>query len=305
MKKLILKSRFHLVKSLLAGLMMVQPVAAQPLLYHLESGPGELYILGGTEVPEPGNWLSPQIQAAFESSSTFWLEVPPEDDKAGIPAIRTETVPGAGAALHPAVIAEGYGNLAFGDYLDVSMGERSVVESQRLNLGNINFRAMKPWLAYYSFYYAFWDRQNLALVDPGDILLKQARDAGKQLSSLFADRQAYYQFMGRMNDFAQTHYFQTLYNMMDAQRSGEFASRYHWTDGNPDAKWLEQTRTVTPYFYRYMYERHNPEIVDQLMAILAAGGTHFLYVDINRMLGPDSLITILQSRGMQVEPSPP
>ncbi|MES2625723.1 MAG: hypothetical protein V4628_10620, partial [Pseudomonadota bacterium] len=122
---------------------------AQPKLYHVTKDNGDMYILGGTEVPDT-SWFDTRIQQALIASSTLWLEVPPEDSEKGVPALRDEVVPVDGKKLHPVAVEAGYGNLALGDYFDVAMGERSVVESQRLNLEGINFRAMKPWLAYYT-----------------------------------------------------------------------------------------------------------------------------------------------------------
>ena len=283
------------------GLVLAQPGYSQPLLYHVQKGSGEFYILGGTEVPENNEWQSPGVQAAFKASDTYWVEIPPEDPSTGVPSVRSETVPGAGPALHPRAVSAGYGNLTISDYFDVTMGERSVVESQKLDLGNIDFRSMKPWLAYYTFYYAFMDLQKTALINPETELLNQARNTGKQVRSLFADRDAYYLFMGKMNDFAQTHYFQALYNLFDARRSGEFVKSFQWTEGNPDTQWFEKLRTQTPNYYRYMYERRNPAIAEQLAEILDSGGVHFLYLDVNRLLGPDSLIVALQAKGLQVD----
>jgi uncharacterized protein YbaP (TraB family) len=273
---------------------------AQPKLYRVAKGDANLYILGGTEVPDT-SWFDARIQAALDESSTLWVEIPPADPANGVPALRDEVVPANDRAMHPAAVEAGYGNLALGDYFDVAMGERSVVESQKLNLDGTNFRAMKPWLAYYTFYYAFWDQQNLNLLDPAEELIAKARSANIKVASLFKDRADYYRFMGRMSDFGQTHYFQSLYSIISAQRAGTYASRYTWAQGNPDPQWIEKIRTQTPDYYRYMYQRRNPAIAEQLVAMLAEGGKHFLYVDINRLLGPDSLLLALQALGLDVE----
>ena len=147
--------------------------------------------------------------------------------------------------------------------------------------------------------YAFWEQQNLNLSDPEEKLVAFARAAQKPVKSLFADRAEYYRFMGRMSDFAQTHYFQALYNIFDWQRSGDYNSRYDWTTGKPDAQWIEKFRTQTPDFYRYIYQRRNTAIAEQLVTILANGGTHFLYIDVNRLLGPDNLLNALNNAGIQ------
>ncbi len=275
-------------------------LTAQPDLYHVTKGDSNLYILGGTEVPDT-SWFDTRIQQALAKSSTLWVEIPPADAANGVPELREEVLPADDHTMHPVAVEEGYGNLALGDYFDVAMGERSVVESQRLNLDGINFRAMQPWLAYYTFFYAFWDRQDVKLIDPEKELIQHASSAGIRVESLFEDRADYYRFMGRMSDFAQTHYFQHLYNIMDAQRAGTYASRHTWVEGEPDLQWLEKTRTQTPDYYRYMYQRRNAAIAEQFATILASGGDHFLYVDVNRLLGPDSLLLALQALGLTVE----
>lgn len=275
-------------------------LSAQPQLHKVTSGDGTLYILGGTEVPDD-SWVDARITDALAASSTLWVEIPPADPAAGVPPLREEVVPGAGVEMHPVAVEEGYGNMALGDFFDVVMGERSVIESQRLPLGGVNFRAMQPWLAWYTFAYAFWDQQDLKLVDPADTLVSLAREQGKAVRSLFADRAEFYRFMGRMSDFAETHYFQTLYNTIDWQRSGEYESRYGWMRGEPDERYIERFRTQTPDYYRYMFQRRNPAIAEQLAAVLAEGGTHFLYVDVNRVLGADSLLVALEGLGLNVE----
>lgn len=286
----------------LLALFMLWPFAlhAQPLLHHVVTDSGELYLLGGTEVPNQ-DWLDARVRRALSASTVLWLEIPPADPAAGVPPLREEVAPGAGKDLHPVAVEEGYGNLALGDFFDVSMGERSVIESQRLDLGGVNVRAMQPWLAWYTFSYAFWDGQGLNLNDPADTLVELARDEGIAVRSLFADRAEYYRFMGRMSDFAETHYFQALYNIMDWQRSGEYESRYAWSRGQPDDRYIERYRTQTPDYYRYMFQRRNPAIATQLVEILAGGGTHFLYVDINRLLGPDNLLLALEQAGLVVQ----
>lgn len=275
-------------------------LSAQPKLYHVSKDDSHLYILGGTEVADNA-WFDARVRTALGESSTLWVEIPPADPANGVPELRDEVLPAADKKMHPVAVEEGYGNLALGDYFDVAMGERSVVESQRLGLDGVNFRAMQPWLAYYTFYYAFQDRQDARLLNPENELIAQARSAGIRVASLFKDRAEYYRFLGRMSDFAQTHYFQSLYSMMDAQRAGTYASRQSWTAGNPDAQWIEKIRTQTPDYYRFMYQRRNTAIAEQLAAILAEGGTHFLYVGVDRLLGPDSLLLALQALGMTAE----
>lgn len=284
----------------LAAVLLSPLLIAQPRLYHVATDTGNLYLLGGTEVPDD-SWLQRNVEDALASSATLWVEIPPADPGAGVPPLRDEVLPVAGGALHPVADEEGHGNLTFRDYFDVAMGERSVIESQRLNLQGSNYRAMQPWLAAYSFQYAFWDQQALDLVNPEDLLVARARADGKAVKSLFADRAEYYRFMGRMSDFAETHLFQAMYNTFDWQRTGEYASRYEWINGNPDAQWIEKIRTQTPDHYRYMYQRRNVAIAEQLRTILAEGGTHFLYVDVNRLLGPDSLLVAMGDLGLVVE----
>jgi uncharacterized protein YbaP (TraB family) len=284
---------------LLFVLLAPQQLLAEVQLYRITTADGSLTILGGTEVPDTA-WLTASLLQVVHDSDTLWVEIPPEDPVNGVPRLRDEVVPRSGAELHPVAVELGYGRLAFGDYFDVAMGERSVIESQRLNLDGSGFRAMEPWLAYYTFNHAFWDQQNLNLVKPEEALVNAARAAGVRVQALFADRAEYYRFMGRMSDFAQTHYFQSLYNIIDWQRAGDYASRYAWTTGNPDGQWIEKFRTQTPDFYRYMYQRRNSAIAEQLLSILAEGGNHFLYLDVNRLLGPDSLLNALQTLGVEV-----
>ncbi len=283
-----------------AALLLSTTLFAQPTLYQVQTDAGSLVILGGTEVPDTG-WLNDTVLEKLSDSDTLWVEVPPADPEQNIPPLREDVVPGAGEAMHPVAVEQGYGNLRFGDFFDVAMGERSVVESQRLPLDGINFRDMQPWLAYYAFSYAFWDQQALNLVNPEDELIALARANDKELRSLFADRAEYFRFMGRMSDFAETHYFQSLYNIMDWQRSGEYSSRYNWTTGNPDSQFVERFRTQTPDYYRYMFVRRNAAIAEQVVMILAEGGRHFMYIDINRLLGPDSLLNALEALGLAVD----
>jgi uncharacterized protein YbaP (TraB family) len=289
----------RLLVSVLFVALLSTAAQAQPTLYRVATEAGSLYLLGGTEVPDNA-WLDNRVETALAGSTTLWVEIPPADPAASIPPLRDEVVPVAGAMLHPVAEEEGHGNLAFGDFFDVAMGERSVIEAQRLMLEGSNYRRMQPWLAAYSYYYAFWDLQGLALIDPQDELVARARAAGKEVRSLFADRAEFYRFMGRMSDFAETHLFQAMYNTFDWQRSGEYASRYNWATGNPDAQWIEKIRTQTPDHYRYMYQRRNAAIAEQVAAILAEGGTHFLYVDVDRLLGPDSLLLALGALGLEV-----
>ncbi|MDC0598717.1 TraB/GumN family protein [Gammaproteobacteria bacterium] len=270
-----------------------------PVLYLAESDNARVYILGGTDAKDM-SWFTDKVESALNESDALWVEIPPANASLGIPPLRDDVVPSPSSEMHPTAIAEGYGNLQLGDYLDVAMGERSVVESQRLNLSGGNYSAMQPWLAYYTFYYAFWPR--LELIDPELELINLARTSGKPVQSLFADRDEFFRFMGRMNDYAQTHFFQYLYNTLDWQRSGDYDSRFTWTTGSPDEQWLEKVRTQTPDYYRYMFQRRNPVIAEKVAEWLQSNETYFLYIDINRTLGPDSLQQELETLGISLTP---
>lgn len=292
-------NRFSPLPLLLAALLFtaspLPAFAQQPVLHVAQHQGATLYILGGTEVLDD-SWYSEQVASTLAASDTLWLEAPPANPDQGVPPLREEVQPNEN--MHPVVIEEGYGNLSLGDYLDVASGERSVVESQRLGLEGINYRAMQPWLAFYTFSFAFWDKYDY--VSPELKLIAEARANDVNVDSLFADRAAYYRFLGSMGDFPQTHYFQYMYNTFDWQRSGEYDSRLGWTEGNPDSQWLELISRQTPSYYRFMYQRRNPVMAQQLTEILSRGGTHFLYVDVNRTLGEESLLVALRELGVEV-----
>ena len=271
---------------------------AQPLLYILESDAGKLYILGGAEIPADMAWQSESIDTAMSQTTDFWTEVPAADPERGIPTIRSEVAPGPGLPLHPVATERGYGNLQLRDYFDVSMGERSVIESQRLNLGSVNYGAMEPWLAWFTFYYKFIDSLDTELTNPQDVLYSTAVMQGKKIHSLFETRADWYRFLASMNDFAQTHYFQHLYNLMDAMRSNAINSHYNWTHGQPDAQWVSSIKSRTPFFYTFMFERRNAALAEQLINIMQTGGVHFVYLDVDHLVGDDSVIRLLEERGL-------
>ena len=289
-----------LLKFLFAVLLLLYSLSlqAQPLFYQLESDAGKLYILGGTEIPADMVWQSETIETAMSHSTDFWTEVPVADPELGIPTIRSEMAPGPGLPLHPVAMERGYGNLQLRDYFDVSMGERSVIESQRLNLGSVNYGAMEPWLAWFTFYFNFIDTLDTHLTNPKDVLYRTAVMQDKRIHSLFETRSDWYLFLASMNDFAQTHYFQHLYNLMDAMRSNAISSRYNWTTGQPDTKWVSNIKSRTPYFYTFMFERRNAALAEQLINIIQTGGVHFLYLDVDHLVGEDSVIRLLEVRGL-------
>ncbi|MFT5321151.1 MAG: hypothetical protein ACI934_001299 [Pseudohongiellaceae bacterium] len=272
-------------------------LAQGPLLHEISFAGGKIILLGGTDVPEH-NWLNGQVQEAIAVSDSLWLELPPEDADKGITPFREDIYPSVN--MHPVAIEQGYGNLRFADYLDVTMGERSVVESQRLDLNGSWYQPMKPWVAYYYFAYNFWDKQEINLISPETELLSQFRSTNKAIHSLFPDRATFFRFLGAMSDTTQTQYFQSLYNIFDWQRSGEYTSRFEWVNGAPDTQFVDAHRQQTPLFYRYMYQQRNQAIAEQLLSVLEEGGNHFVYLELNRTLGPHSIQSILKSLGARV-----
>ena len=271
--------------------------AQGPSLLEISFAGGKLILLGGTDVPE-NNWLNQKVQDAIAASDSLWLELPPEDTDKGIAPFREDIYPSVN--MHPVAIEEGYGNLRFGDYMDVTMGERSVVESQRLDLHGSWYQPMKPWVAYYYFAYNFWDKQKINLLSPETELLRQFRSTNRAIHSLFPDRATFFRFLGSMSDTTQTQYFQSLYNIFDWQRSGQYASRFTWINGAADAQFIDAHRQQTPLFYRYMYQQRNQTIAEKLFSVLEQGGNHFVYLELNRTLGPHSIQSILESLGASV-----
>jgi uncharacterized protein YbaP (TraB family) len=271
--------------------------AQGPLLHEITFADGKLILLGGTDVPQH-NWLNQKTRSAIASTDSLWVELPPENEDKGIASFRQDIYPSL--TMHPVAIEEGYGNLRFGDYMDVTMGERSVVESQRLDLNGNWYQPMKPWVAYYYFAYNFWDKQSLQLLSPETELLRQFRMSGKAIHSLFSDRASFFRFMGSMSDTTQTQYFQSLYNIFDWQRSGVYASRFAWMSDTPDPQFIDAHRQQTPLFYRFMYQQRNRAIAEKLFSVLEEGGSHFVYLEINRTLGQHSIQSILESLGATV-----
>lgn len=265
--------------------------AQSPLLAEISRGDATVYILGGTEIPATTHWQSGQVIRAIEESESLTVLIPPANPRNNIPPFRQDIYPSE--RMHPVAIEEGYGNLGFGDYLDVSMGERSVVESQRLNLNGNWYRPMQPWVAYYYFGYNFWDQQPIELIDPQRILVETFYDSGKPVTAVFEDRADFFRLMGSMSDGEQTQFFQSLYNIMDWQRAGDYAARYTWTQGMPDESFLALHQQQTPLFYQFWYAEMNQLIADALNRLMGKGGKHFIYLDADRLLGNHNVIDLL------------
>lgn len=273
-----------------------QPQAAEairPALWVARDGDSRVYLYGTVHLRRPGGaWADPRVEAALADSQTVWTEIEISD--------------GAEQAMIPLVQRLGLSpQRPLSSVLTPAQRNEIEASLQPLGLPFMSIEAMRPWLAAVTLAVM---PMTAAGYDPRSgvdrSVDQEARRQGKAMRAFETAEQ-------QLNFFASLDERLQVEMLLDTARtSGQGATfladlERAWERGEVAA--LErivvtEMRADYPDLYDVFFTRRNRAWTDALMTEMAGSGTVFVAVGAGHLVGPDSVVAMLQARGISVEP---
>ena len=287
--------RLRITSLFLALVLWAAPAVAEghgPALWKLSGDGTTLYIFGSVHVLKPGtSWLEDDLRQKISSATAIYLEVSPAEQ---------QQLFLVGLILKYGILPKGDSlkkHLPAAVYAEVSAAFRAHGMAEKI------FQSFKPWtaeLAYSAlkFVDAGYKQETgveatvTALARAKGIRTEGLETAEFQISlfASFTDEQAAEMLKEDMTEANQTEV------VMDRLTSS-------WSSGDVadlGAYFAELTKD-DPQLRKKIVTDRNAAWVPKIQAIMGKPGTYLVVVGTGHLVGPESLIAMLQKSGLQVE----
>jgi uncharacterized protein YbaP (TraB family) len=282
--------------SLLAALvLLVAPAFAEghgPALWKISGAGTTLYVFGSVHVLKPGtSWLDDDLRQKISSATEIYLEVSPAEQ---------QELFIAGLVLRYGILAKGdslENHLPSAVYAEVSAAFRAHGMSEKA------YRSFKPWtadLAYSSLKFLDAGYKQETGVEATITALARAKaihtdglETAEFQISLFASLTEQEATQMLREDLAETDQLEVVMDRLTKSwSSGDLADLA--------AYFAEQTKD-DPKLRKKIITDRNADWVPKIQAMLGKPGTYLVVVGTGHLVGPESLIAMLQKAGLQVE----
>src|SRR3569623_2832931 len=151
---------------------------------------------------------------------------------------------------------------------------------------------MRPWFARSTILQAYASQRQAKapvgqkLIFPERVVIERARARGIPIQSEYATLADLLRSFADLQDAAQAQYLEELFDYFDRDAAGtNDAGKYGWITGQPSTVAIDQQRERTPDLYRAMHVERNSWWTGRIEGMLAAGGTAFIMIGGNHVLG--------------------
>jgi len=281
--------------SLLAVVLWTAPATAEghgPALWKMSAAGTTLYIFGSVHVLKPGTpWLDDDLRQKISTARTIYLEVSPAEQQ----------------ELFVAGLVLKYGILAKGDSLKNHLPAEVYAELgaafRSHGVQDKVFESFKPWTADMAF-------SSLKFLDAG---YKQETGVEATITSLA-------QAKGIHTEGLETAEFQiSLFASLTDQQATEMLKEdlaeadqmeavmnrltRSWGSGDVAdlATYFAETTMDDPELRKKILTDRNAAWVPKIQAIMAKPGTYLVVVGAGHLVGPESLVAMLQKTGLKVD----
>jgi uncharacterized protein YbaP (TraB family) len=282
------------VGALLGSSCMMKPSAPipDPLLRLARRGNSKVYLFGFADAADE-SWFTPKIERAVDEATELWVETPPMDLSA----------PQSGA--FPAVNELGYdrGRDLF-QVLPPDLSKRVEDYATRLELPRERLSPMKPWLAREAIQRA-WVTKNGGAAGaltpkplPDQAIIARMKTKSIPIRSEFASIDDVLRSFATMSEQGQVEYLRNLLDYFDGEQSSANDDVSGWIYGRPSERLILEQKQKTPALYAAMHFERNKWWAESIDRMLDEGGTRFVLVGLNHVLGPDSIQISAERRGI-------
>jgi uncharacterized protein YbaP (TraB family) len=266
---------------------------AQPALWRADSATAHVYLFGTMHIlPKKADWLSPKIAAAFALSGTLW-----EEADVGI------SNPQLAAHIMTQAMAPDFD---LWSALPAPYATKFRGQLHSCGLDPLMAAHVKPWMA--SMMVTICQMMgthggNLgpAADNPEAVLLSRARADGKSLQYFETAEQQ----IGYMSGAPQSAQLAQLRQAIDEAQTGqdEFGKlETAWVSGDVAkiAASVAASRKEDEAFYQTIFVQRNARFAARIADMLRGRGTIFVAIGAGHLAGDDSVIRLLDARGVTV-----
>jgi uncharacterized protein len=263
------------------------PTANHPPIWRLRRGDSTVYILGGRP-PQSEPWAAPIADQALSEAKEFWSEVPEVGPEGQSLAFRygVDLARPLAKAVSPAV------------------QQRASEAAVRLGVPPATLSPLRPWLTAQVLRSALnakrttdpdtapearYRKQALALKVPAFSEFPTTEDLLKHFAGLSPAAEGQFLELA-LDEFEEP-------EAVDAQRAAEW--RAGTIEGEPARAQALSERY--PAFYEELAVARNREWVPRIQRMLSEPGTVLMVVGLGHLVGPDSLLDMLNAAGIDSE----
>ena len=254
-----------------------------PTLWVVREGQAKVFLFGdGGSLTDP--WTSEPVEAAFRQSSVFWKETP-------------DLGPGALAKI----VAKGFDRAhPLSTWLTAEQRDRVAAAAVSAGITYAFLEPMQPWFAAGALSSAYAAHQK-PMSDPIPVLTAAAKAAGMPVRTEFPDTDSLIDWMSGFSPAAQVQYLMYTIGWNEAGRAKQEQRLKALAVGDfrLETQRVLHMRATYPDLYGPLEADRNRRWPGRFRTMLDGGGTTFVLVGADHLVGPDSVLIQLAAAGMR------
>jgi len=270
------------------------PALAQPAVWAVKDADSTLYILGTVHLLRPETvWHTDKLDAAIAEASELWLELPTTDANA------------MAAEMMPLVVQYG---LAPANPLSKQLTPeemKTLDEAAKLaGASGAQLNAFRPWFAALTISNAAVTRAGYDPTSGVDSKIEAAfRARGIAPKGLETAEMQIKVFAGMSPEQELRYLRETMEEYENAPvELDRMVSQWASADlAGMEEMFVTEMKAEEPDLYAALLTNRNANWVVQIEEILAGKGVSFMAVGAGHLIGPDSVIAMLEARGIKAE----
>jgi uncharacterized protein YbaP (TraB family) len=257
---------------------------AEAAMWEVRDGRAKVFLFGDNpSLLTP--WRSARFDAALNESAVFWKETP----DAG----------GGGDSL---MLAKGIDPARpLASWLTPKDLARVGAAAVSVGLAPVLLARLHPWLAGVFLDSSFRSHSGFKPeYGPESQLIAAAKAAGKPVHSEFPDEASVVDYFATFSPAAERGELLRAVDDIEAGPDAAQRDAEAWAIGDqrPDLQRVLQIRSVYPEYYQAILVARNRRWAPRVRAMLDGGGTSFVLVGGDHLVGPDSVLAQLKATGM-------
>lgn len=262
-----------------------------PALWVIRDADSTIYLFGTVHVLRPTTaWGTARVDDAFDSADQIYLEISNPDDQAAlIPIIQQH-------GLDPAN--------PLSSHLTPEEFAKFDQAAKTIGASGAQLDAFRPWLAALQLSLAPLTK---AGYDPQSgvesILMARAKAAGKPVKG-FETLDQQIRILADMPEDVQLGFLRSTLEDYDQAANMLDGMVNSWSTGDVaglEGVMIDEMQTETPEVYEALLVRRNEAWAEQIQDLLAGSGTVFIAVGAAHLAGEDSVQSMLEDRGVEVD----
>jgi uncharacterized protein YbaP (TraB family) len=268
------------------------PVASDgPALWVIKDADSTIYLFGTIHVLRPTTtWESPRVTAAFNSASDIWFEISNPDDVAAIIPLIQQYGVSPGTPLSSQLTPDEF------KQLDTA--------AQVLGVTGAQMDIFRPWYAGLTLSMAPLKKAGYDPASGVELTLKaRAEAAGKPVHG-FETIEKQILLLANLPQDIQLEFLRSTLKDYDDATTELDAMVEAWASGDVtalDRVTNQDMKTEAPDIYKALLTDRNAGFADQIQTLLDGSGTAFVAVGAAHLAGSDSVQSMLEARGIEVD----